>query len=260
LQSFGIEPFEIGITNTVAPLPAPPVFELRTSAVEIVGVESENVPLPAYRLKFRNITTKAISALKFNVIDGASALFQGEDGRALMEPGEVHEEYIPIARAIGQGSTSVMGSAPVNTLVISSTVFADGTFDGDVQVACLFESVSIGRVAWLKRVLPLLERQIAQTEYDEGSGATQFKEKVSDLMFAATEEQRRKPSSISSACKAPSSFLEVTAESQKLALLRELDQIISTRPAPPINFKSWLRSTRDRYASWLSRLETTPLK
>jgi hypothetical protein len=39
-----------------------------------------------------------------------------------------------------------------------------------------------------------------------------------------------------------------------LELIRELDQIIKTRPAPPINFRAWLESTRAEYKAWLARL------
>jgi hypothetical protein len=41
---------------------------------------------------------------------------------------------------------------------------------------------------------------------------------------------------------------------QKLELLRELDVIIKTRPAPPINFRTWLESLHTEYKAWLARL------
>jgi hypothetical protein len=46
----------------------------------------------------------------------------------------------------------------------------------------------------------------------------------------------------------------ISPENLKLQMLRDLDQIITTRPAPPVNFKTWLETRRATYKAWLSRL------
>jgi len=92
LEAFGIEAFDIAVTDVASLMPSQPVFEIRVSAIEVAGVKVQNVPLPAYRITFKNLTTKSIYALKFDTADGESALFQGEDGRPFIEPGGVHEQ------------------------------------------------------------------------------------------------------------------------------------------------------------------------
>jgi hypothetical protein len=37
--------------------------------------------------------------------------------------------------------------------------------------------------------------------------------------------------------------------------VRDLDKIINTRPAPPINFRAWLETKRNDYRDWRERLE-----
>jgi hypothetical protein len=256
LEAFGIEPFDIAVTDVPSLMPSQPVFDIRVSAIEVAGVKVQNVPLPAYRITFKNLTTKSIYALKFDTADGESALFQGEDGRPFIEPGGVHEQYIPVVRAVQRGAAIVPGSAEVNTIIISSAVFGDGTFDGDVRPACAIESMSLGRMLWLKQVIPQLEKQIEVSDASVDPAAKQFKERVLTLNSEASLAQKQRPSTVSTSCQPPSSSAEMSFQSERLILLRELDQIISTRPAPPVNFKSWLQAKRDRYAAWLSRLET----
>jgi hypothetical protein len=109
---------------------------------------------------------------------------------------------------------------------------------------------------WLKQVIPQLEKQIEVSDASVDPAAKQFKERVLTLNSEASLAQKQRPSTVSTSCQPPSSSAEMSFQSERLILLRELDQIISTRPAPPVNFKSWLQAKRDRYAAWLSRLET----
>jgi hypothetical protein len=257
LEAFGIEPFDIAVTDVASLMPSQPVFDIRVSAIEIADVKAENVPLPAYRIKFKNLTTKSILALKLDTADGESALFQGEEGRPLIEPGEVHEHYIPVVRAVQRGAEVVPGSAEVNTIIISSVVFGDGTFDGDAGPACSFESMLPGRTLWLKQAIALLEKQIEVSDASVDPAAKQFKERVSTLNPESTLAEKQRSPAVSTSCPPPTSFaVKMSFQLQRQILLRELDQIISTRPVPPVNFKSWLQDKRDRYAAWLSRLET----
>jgi hypothetical protein len=247
LQSFGIEPFDIAITNAVREPPPLPVLDVRTSAIEVVGVESLNLPSPAYLLKMRNLTEKNISALKVDVIGGVSAFFQGREGQVLIKPGEVHEELLPLTNRARQNETA--------SILFSSTVFDDGTYDGDGRPACSFVSFSAGRALWLRRILPLLEQQIREGANESAPGPQQFKDKVLALNLDPTELDKKKLSLFSSTCTSAEWSVKATSQSQKLELLRELDQIISTRPAPPVDFKSWLETKRKRFADWLARLE-----
>lgn len=54
LRVAGIEPFTITLVDTVPPFPPPPSFDNHTKAIEIVSVQAENRPRPAYRMTFRN--------------------------------------------------------------------------------------------------------------------------------------------------------------------------------------------------------------
>jgi hypothetical protein len=252
LQSFQIEPIDITISDAPSPIPAQPTFELRTGAVEVVGTESEGSPMPAYRIKFRNVTQKNISALALSVVNGPSALLQGTEGAPLIRAGAVYEEYLALPQDAGRANGPGAGEA--HTVIVSAAVFEDGSYDGPVETACTFESLSVGRAFWLRSVLPVLDQQMSMDNADAWVSAAQLRQQISNLKAVVPSELLSKKSSVSSSCTPPGLRIEPSFNAMRLRLMRELDQIISTRPAPPIDFKQWLRTTRNSYASWLGRL------
>ena len=254
LKEFGIEPFRISVTDEIGPPPSPPIIDLRTGGVELVGVEVENKPIPAYRIKFRNLTAKSVSALSVRVVNGPSSLFQGKEGRPLIEPGGILEEYLPVVKAVQGGDSITPGSSAVNTIVVSSTVFDDGTYDGDVDPACSMEAFNVGRAVWLRTVLSLLDQQIAEANQSVEFGAPQFRERLQQLKPQRTGREKV-VSTVSRNCFSPSSMIEMTFNGQKLELLRQVEQIISTRPSPPINFKTWLLTKKEVFTAWLALIE-----
>lgn len=255
LKQFGVEPFVIAVNNTPTMLPPEPVFDIRVNAIEIAGVERRAVPLPSYRLKFRNLTGKSINALRVEVVHGYSGLFQGEEGKPLIEPGGMSELTLPVSKTVEIAGRTIVGSSNVNKIVITSAVFADGTHDGDDGPACAFHSMSVGRARWLRTVIPLLEQQALEVNTDAPSGAAQLKEKLLALKFDVSEPVQTRVSISGSECAQNTAGVELTEQAQRQTFVRELDQIISTRPAPPVNFSVWLENTKARYTAWLLRLE-----
>ena len=98
LKSFGVEPINLTLLNVVPPLPPAPAFENRTKSVEIISVESENVPLPAYKLTLRNLSEKNVRAVKIELIsDGrlrGSTFWQSPFDRPLIEASGVVEKSL----------------------------------------------------------------------------------------------------------------------------------------------------------------------
>jgi hypothetical protein len=255
LKSFGLEPIDLTLLHTVAPLPPSPVIENRTTSVAVVSVEIDNAPLPSYKLTFRNQSEKNIRALKIEVISegrpARSTLWQGEFDRPVMEAGAAGERSIPVVRAQKTPAAYAPGVAANNTIVISSAVFDDLTFDGDEQPACQYEKFVVGRRLWLKRVLPLIESELA----NRALSPKEFKEKFLSLTYQLEDGEKTGASAISAKCENPDSFVYIATQNLTIELTRELDRLINTRPSPPINFRLWLESRRDDYQAWLARLK-----
>lgn len=256
LKSFGLVPIDLTLLKNIPPLPPAPVIENHTMSVAVVSVESDNVPLPTYKLTFRNQSGKNIRALKLDVIsDGrprTSSLWQNEFDKPLMEAGATAEKLLPAVVAQKTATaTYTPGTATNNTIVIRTAVFDDLTFDGDDQPACQYEAFIVGRRLWVRRVLPLIESELANPNLSPDK----FKEKFLALTFKLEDSEKTGSSTVSPKCENPDSFTDISTQTLKLELLRELDRIIDTRPAPPVNFRAWLESRRENYTAWLTRLQ-----
>ena len=259
LRAIGVEPFKISLVDTVPPLPPPPSFENRTKSTEIVSVLSENTPKPAYQVTFRNLSDKNLLALRVDVFrdgrPGTSALFQGVEGRPAIEAGGIIERYMPVEIAQRTATGYVPGTAAANTIIIRTAVFADMSFEGELESACLFESFVMARRLWLRKTLALLNRELAKpTNEDQIEAARQFREKFAALQFEFDESDRNRDSAVSPACPKPFGVAKTSTGPLKLQVLRELDEIIGTRPTSPVNFRLWLETHRAHYIAWLTRL------
>jgi hypothetical protein len=255
LRSFGIEPFTVTLLDTVPPLPPPPAFVNDTKSIEIVSVRSENSPNPAYRITLRNLSEKNVRGVGFSLTfddrpAGIGFLAADED-RLLMEAGGVVEKYVRAVMPRRTATGFVPSAAFAVTLRIRSAVFSDLSYEGDVNDACNMETGSIGRKAYLTQVLSLLDSQLtAETVTDNVEAAKQFKEKVEGLRY----EVDAKASAVSPGCQDVAQRVLDTANFEKLIILRDLDQIINTRPGPPFSFRAWMETRRTNYKAWLARL------
>lgn len=259
LRAVGVEPFKITLLNTVPPLPPPPAFENFTKSIEIVSVQSENMPKPAYRVIFRNLSEKNVVALRVDVKrdgrPGTSGLIQGVEGSPAIAAGDTFEEYLAVETAQKTPTGYAPGSAAVNTIVIRTAVFADMSFEGESESACFFESIRMARRLWLRRVLALLNHELAKpTNEDQIEAARQFKEKFAALQYEFDESDRNQASVVSTVCPKPFEKAQNSTGYLKLQVLRELDDIINTRSVPPVNFRMWLETHRAHYIAWLMRL------
>jgi len=258
LRAVGVEPFTIKLLNTVSPIPPPPAFENLTKSIEIVSVRAENTPKPAYRISVRNLSDKMVRALRIEVrLDGRpgiTGLWQGDEGRPLIEPNGTTEHVITVLKAQPTAVGYVPGTAAATTIVFHTVVFADLSFEGESEWACLYESFEMGNRLWLKRVLSLLDQEVSTPIGDHIEAARQFKAKFSALQYELDDTERDQTSAVSSVCKKPSLQAHISTDNLRLEMLRDLDEIITTRPAPPVNFKTWLETRRATYKAWLSRL------
>lgn len=256
LRALGIEPFRIKLINPVPPLPPPPAFENLTQTIDVASVRYENLPQPAYVVTFRNGSDKYLVALHINIKrDGklvGAHVFRLEDGQPIIAPGNTAERYIPVTTSQPTATGGYEpGTASANTLVIRSAVFADLSFEGEIQTACDVEAMAMGRRVWARQVLPLFVEELQRPINDHIEAARQFKEKFSALSYEFTESERNQSSSVSTVCKKPVEVAEMMTKVFKLTTLRDLDEVITKRPAPPVNFKDWLEAPQVYYKSFL---------
>ena len=259
LRPLGIEPFLVRLLDANPPLPPAPSFQNFTKSIQIVSVRREHTPMPAYRIRLRNLSDKSVSALKVDVTsdgkEGPIALPDGPEGRALIDPGGQADVYIPVIVAVPSGTTYVPGTAASHTINIRSVSFTDLSFEGEENQACSFEAQVIGTRLWLNSMIAFIDQELATANFDNQiEAAKRFNEKLSTVRQRLDESERDKLSTVSSNCPKPAKEATLVARQRNLLLLREVDQFIAAPPAAPMTFKSWLEEKRSSYTAWVARL------
>jgi hypothetical protein len=259
LTRFGIEPFEITLIRSTPIVPSAPKLENKTKALDVVSVQPEGLSLPSYQLTLRNISTKNISALMISIFEdsssGGGAFLQGEEGQPLISAGNLYTavNLLVTTPEITAGGYTPSASRTVS-IVVATAIFEDGTYEGAVAPARMFQTMVLGRRTVFKKLLPFLDQQIAEVDSDQPEAILQFKEKLSALRYEIDDNDVKEllgrfPNGAASQRSAEGSIHFLQRQ-----LLADLNSYGATPPAQRPGFKSWLVSTRQKYAAWLARI------
>jgi len=163
LANYGVEPFEIAVVRVVpAVSTALPSVENKTVSLQVTGIEPNFSTLPTYKLSVTNNSNKPVSAFTFETIveerNRLSGMPQGQHGEYLIEPGATYakELRIPLEyKKPVEGEIPKPASKP--TIVISSVIFADGSYEGDAFRAAQYRAYTLGRRSQVKQIIALIE-------------------------------------------------------------------------------------------------------
>ncbi len=162
LPDYGVEPFEIAVVRVAPTVSALPTVENKTTSLQVTAIEPNFSTLPTYKLSVLNTSNKAVSAFTNETVENGrrrmSGMPQNKYGENLIESGAtwVREMQIPL-----EYKKTVEGEIPKpasrQTIVISSVIFADGSYEGDASRAAQFRAFTLGRKTQVKRIIALLE-------------------------------------------------------------------------------------------------------
>jgi len=162
LVKFGVEPFEIAVLRIVPSVSALPAVENKTNSLQVTAIEPNYSTLPSYKLSLLNTSDKAVSAFTFEMmVDGRvkiSGMPQKKYGENLIEAGGNWINEMRSGLAYKQPvEGEISKPASQQTIVISSVIFADGSYEGDTSRAAQFRAYTLGRKAQVKQIIALLE-------------------------------------------------------------------------------------------------------
>lgn len=163
LANFGVEPFEIAVVRVTPSVSALPAIENKTTSLQVTAIEPNFSTLPTYNLSLLNTSSKTVIAFTNETIENGrrrrSGMPQKKYGENLIEPGATYtmrEIQIPL-----ENKKAVEGEIPKptsqQTFVISSVIFADGSYEGDASRAAQFYAYTLGRKMQVKQIIALLE-------------------------------------------------------------------------------------------------------
>lgn len=267
LAAFGVEPFEIAALRPNISAPPLPSVSTRTTSLEVVGLERKKSTIPAYKLSLRNLSSKNITALQVEVFEGTRLRLtgspHGQQGLPLIPAGAVLETNV-----LGAKDTTMTrfgyepASPPYQTIVVTTLVFEDGSYEGDPAPALRINARTAGERIQLKRAVTALKGTLdtpGLTASDAIAMLIQRVSALSDEVPPAVAEKLIDASQNAGHSEKLASLIgtiQVTMHLVKKNLLDEIEAFQNSHQKAPDEkeFREWLTATFERYTQWRLRL------
>jgi hypothetical protein len=257
LTKFGVIPFEVSLVRAPATVANLPSLINKSRSLQ-VSVAPDSASLPTFQLKLINDSAKAVRAFTYETTADGRQRFSGmphqREGGVLIAPGGTYEEKVRIALDATTTSTGDVPAAVSNlTVQLTSVIFADGTYEGDIYQAARYRATMLGERTQLNRILEILRTDPAAPSLDILYG------QVSDLTWyvdePAFEGFVKEIGGMNEKIKDDLQEIVLTASNdiQKnfVAEFGEKRNSIGDKPA---EFQAWLKTAAERYQKWLSAL------
>lgn len=260
-KNFGVEPFEIKVIR-LSSLPTNlPAVENKLPSLDVVGVEQVVSSLPFIKITFRNLSEKSIEAVYFEVLQGdrliGRSMPQGKEGYPLMLHGDAYEWSIPLGtRSDGIAGNYLPAVIKDQRVVITGIFFSDGTSEGAPNTD-LLKRLRHGRKIELRRILPLFENALAQSDSDLSDGPAKLRLQVEALNYKLTADEQEELNKTLTVKEQASNLVENSSYIIKKDLLDFLKHFPAVMDGKL--FRTWLVRAKDHYSNWLVRLETVPV-
>ena len=256
LKDFGVQPFKLKLIRVAPQTSDVPTVLNKTKSLEVVGIELIIATFPRYKLTLHNLSEKNISAIRINISrDGKlnlSGMPQGEGGEPLVKAGSLKElNEMLVTRAEPTAAGYSPASPRGQQIVIATLVFEDGSYEGDSEPAATHRAFAIGNKTELKRIVTLLEDALTSS-----SSIENVRTEISKLNYDFDENDlaelaRAFPEIEREKLQTP---LEVAIHLLRKDVLDYLDRF-QPEPGYSADFRVYLQTMKDRYASWLLRLD-----
>jgi hypothetical protein len=255
LETFGVEPFEVAVVRVTPSSSTLPSIVNKTNSLQIISIEPNFSTLPSYKIRLLNSSEKAVRGFTFETTINnrmqLSGMPYGEKDRLLIKTGETFEKVIPNLLEYQKISNEQIPVLKTNqTFVITSVVFADGSYEGAAQSAAPFRAFLMGRKLQLKQIIELIQsvektnlNSLAEQTLKLGTNIneTQYNEFLKD--FPALDENQK------------NSFrraAEIASDKIKRDFVIELE--LQIKNATSNSMLAWLNSTKEQYQNWMESL------
>jgi len=176
---------------------------------------------------------------------------QGNDGEPLIEArgnADLKEPLITLAQPQAEGFAPASPSG--QQIVIASTVFEDGSYEGEVEPAATYRSAEAGRMIELKRIVPVLESALSTR-----ASLEDLRMQITRLSYGVDEAEVATLAEEFPQIGLPKlrASTEATIHVVRKDLLDELKLLLQSEVSADA-FQTWLLRTNKRYSNWLLRL------
>jgi hypothetical protein len=265
LTQFGVEPFGVKLVRVKPAEANLPTVISKAKSIELVTIQANLSTLPSYRVALRNLSSKNVSAIGLNVVQGGrtilSGMPQGKEGAPLIPAGGVAEVYsFGATRAAATPGGFDPVEPPNQHIEITMAAFEDGSFEGDVDRAAGFRGFVKGRKIQLRRLVDVFAAILEDDNSDPSSSLDLLRSKVNALSIEADSQAVREVASeFSALANGPKRDLTSAIEASMNGVRRDAQQNIAQFHLKNPNLDAsglhaWLLASKEKYEAWLARL------
>lgn len=172
-ERFGIQPFQVRTFRAQPWSVGPPLITNKTQAL---NVDSVSEARPTYTLKVRNVSHKAINAIRsYGIENDRKQGGSGSSATPLIPAGRIF--VIQQRFDLTEERLKTKPQAIKREIVIAAIVFDDGSFEGEPDVAAEMAADMVGNGIQLTRIIPLLRKVVARP----GGGSDELKMLQKDI-------------------------------------------------------------------------------
>lgn len=263
LERFGVEPFVMKVLSVNDTELAPPMIVNKTQSIEAVVSKFEAMPLPRVTVTARNLSSKGVRAVELCEViegreDGWSSMGDLKSG-VIIKPGGTYDKRL--VAVTGHSNQNGFTPTAIESVVITSVVFDDYTYEGDVVAAVRMRAKDEGLRLLLPRIIALLRDAGAARGPVTLETVKRFRERLTALDDTLPAETlaailkaypELKPADRTWA----NSSMSVAMHMSKRELTDDLGKFEAGfgRSTAESDFRTWLKSRQERFEQWLARL------
>jgi hypothetical protein len=166
LAEFGLTGWQVSIVRIEAVPAVQPEIVDRTSSISLVSIEADVVPGP-YLVTLRNNSNKPVQGVELRNYKGKKLLSyfppEGSINRPLIEPGGTYVAMLETAADYDLVGPDLYRPHQSDLIEISSVVFVDGSFEGQLYNASVVVARQIGSNAGLDAFIRAIESALTGT-------------------------------------------------------------------------------------------------
>jgi hypothetical protein len=245
---------EPAIAQKEVSLPSRPLVENKTSLL-ISHVDVVIKGSPAYRLTVWNESAKSVTAIQLKTLqkgkNESSSLLVGEEDQPLIGPGESYEAVVSCA------STVDAQALPEPTIVLTTAVFSDGTYQGDKGTAAKLSALAVGRKAAIGQLVPIFKDALNASDLESPEAMARFKQDVLDISDSIDEVELNK---LTRRYQDQNGSLKLSAQNAvhllRKRFLTDFEKFAAAQDGSNQRnaFREWLENADRTYRAWYSRL------
>jgi hypothetical protein len=267
LRQYGVEPFEIKLLRMNPLLTDLPSIINNTQSIEVIELKANHSTLPTYTLAVQNLSDKKVAAVGISVLVNGKmqlgSLRRRRDGQTFIRAGGIQEINLSGARTTQLTPAGYLPDSPPNQeILISTVVFEDGSYEGEMETAAQVRGFELGSKLQLPKLIALLEEALNSADASVFKSLEKLKTQAASLTTDVDTADlldlaRGFPTLSQEKTRDLKTSIEVALAGEKFDFLKLIQEFEKSgaQANDQKAFRAWLSANKERYQKSLAQLQ-----